>query len=108
MADETGGAVAPAKLEQASASVVLPFKKGLWQDIEPTVRAMVGDALLFLLGLIILAASFGGLLALAKLGYPPQFITTLESLHFWGYYCVIGVLLLDLFWKIVSHAFFRK
>jgi hypothetical protein len=82
-------------------------RQRLWNDVEPTARAMVGDAVLFLLGLLVLAGSFLGLLGLDRLGYPKSFIDILEALHFWGYFAVLGVLLLDLLWKVAAHAFWN-
>src|ERR1017187_4416903 len=79
-----------------------------WADVEPSARAMVGDAMLFLLGLLLLAGSFLALLGLASLGYRREFIGILESLHFWAYFAVLGVLLLDLGCKVAAHAFRRK
>jgi hypothetical protein len=87
-------------------------QRSLWreigEDIGPSAKAMLGDAALFLLGLIILAVSFVGLVGLKALQYPPKYIDTLEALHFWGYFSVLAVLLLDLLLKIASHSLRRR
>ena len=57
---------------------------------------MLGDAVLFFVGLCILAAAFLGLVGLQRLGYPQEFVHLLEKLHFWGYFAVLSVLLVDL------------
>lgn len=80
----------------------------IWHEIEPSARAMVGDALLFMLGLMVLGFSFAALLALEHVGYPPPYVVALETLHFWGYFCVLAVLLLDLVSKVAAHAFRKK
>lgn len=84
------------------------FWKQISLDITPSAKAMIGDAALFLLGLVILGVSFLGLLALQSLHYPSRYIGILEGIHFWGYFAVLIVLLLDLIWKIAAHAFSRR
>ena len=94
---------------KGTAQLVQPsFWRQVWKDIEPSARAMVGDAALFMLGIIVLALSFLGLLGLASLHYPTKYIDILETLHFWGYFAVLAVLLLDLLSKVASHAFWRE
>jgi hypothetical protein len=84
------------------------FWKLLWDDIQPPVKAMVGDAVLFVLGLAILAVSFLGLVLLERLHYPKEHIYLLMRLHFWCYYAVLTVLFFDLIFKVISHAFRKK
>ena len=69
---------------------------------------MLGDLALFTLGLLILAILFLFLLGLRKLNYPARYIEILESLHFWGYFAVLTVLLLDLLLKVTAHAFRKR
>ena len=76
-----------------------------WDDIELPVRKLLGDAAVFLLGILLSACVFLGLKGLALLGYPEDKITTLENLHFWGLFTFLGLLLLDLLWSAVAHAF---
>ena len=94
--------------QKANVSVDSALWAPLLLTIKPTVRSMLGDAVLFLLSLLILAVAFAGLQALERLGYPHQNIVLLEKLHFWGYFAVLAVLLIDLLIKIAAHAWGRK
>jgi len=84
----------------------------VWQrvqvEIVPPAIIMLGDLALFTLGLLILAILFLFLLGLRKLNYPVRYIAILESLHFWGYFAVLTVLLLDLLLKVTAHAFRKR
>jgi len=96
-------------MEETTAAPALKqsWPKRIMENITPAATAMVGDALLFLLGVFILAVSYFCLLGLQSFHYPPEHIKILEKLHFWGFFAVLFVLVMDLLVKITVHAFNR-
>lgn len=69
--------------------------KKVWTDIEPAVRAIVGDTIVFLVILASLALVFVGLGWLAGLGYDATRIERFEAMHYWGSFSVLAVFLLS-------------
>jgi hypothetical protein len=71
------------------------FGTKVWSDIEPAVRAIVGDTVVFLFILAALAVVFLGLGWLAGLGYDSSRIERFEAMHYWCFFCVLGAFLLS-------------
>ena len=71
------------------------FWKKLWSEIEPQVRAIVGETIVFILMVAALALVFVSLGWLAGLGYDPARIERFETMHYWACLAVLGIFLLS-------------
>jgi hypothetical protein len=68
--------------------------------------------MLFLIFLFVLTVVYAGLAGLRLLGYDSQRIHTFETMHYWAYLVVLGLLLIDLIIRVTlyvtSHASRKK
>ncbi len=76
------------------------FRQRLWAEIEPAVRALLGDVALFMLLLAALTIAYLGLEGLGALGYRTERVELLETLHYWAYLAVFVMFLVDLVLKV--------
>lgn len=70
----------------------------IWLEIRDRFKAVVGDAFLFIVVLLILELVS---LILARMDYPESRKRILETTHFGGSYSVLLVLIIDLVLKII-------
>ena len=76
------------------------FSARAWEGIELKARVLCGDILLFLIAIAGLTLVFMALQGLSVLGYPPERIEILETLHYWAYVVILASFVLDLLVKI--------
>lgn len=82
----------------------LGFWRQRWKNIEPVVGAFVEDGLLLLTFLTVLTLAYLALGWLAGLGYEPERIELLGTIHYYTYLVVFGFLMLDLLIRIALHT----
>jgi hypothetical protein len=80
------------------------FWKQVWEDIRPAARALAGDVAIFLIALGALAVVYLGLRGLGVLGYDPRRLEVFETIHYWAYFVVLAILLIDLILKVGGHV----
>lgn len=84
------------------------FLGELWKDIRPTALAMLGDAVVFQVGLLVLGVTSQSLRLLEHNGYRKEYVEILEKIHFTGFVAVLLVLSADLIFKLAAHGFGQK
>jgi hypothetical protein len=72
-----------------------PFWAKVWADIEPAVRAIIGDTAVCLCLLVALSLIYLLLGWLAGQGYDEVRIGRFETMHYWATVMVLGIFLLS-------------
>jgi hypothetical protein len=84
------------------------FWKRVWKNIEPAVGALVEDAILLVIFILVLSLAYLVLGILAGLGYPASRIETLETIHYYAYLVVFSTFMVDLVMRILLHTFRKR
>ena len=84
------------------------FKQQLWSSLEPVVLILLRDIILFLIVLAALIVGFVGVVGLKALGIPPQRVELLETLHWYAYFTVASIFLLDMVVKTILEIVRKK
>ena len=84
------------------------FKQKLWLRLEAPVLILLTDIILFLIVLAAMIVGFSGVAGLKALGMPPERVSILETMHFYAYFLIAFLFLLDMVIKIVLELVKKK
>lgn len=77
------------------------FKQKLWSSLEPVLIILLRDIILFLIVLAAMVVGLVGVAGLKALGMPPERVQVLETMHFYAYFAVAFVFLMDMVCKTI-------
>jgi hypothetical protein len=86
-------------------TILPPFVIEIWLDIRERFKAIIGDAVLFILVLGVLEIVQ---LVLGVMHYRADLKNIIEVTHFWGSYSVLVVLIVNLVVKVLISAWIRR
>ena len=84
------------------------FWRRRWENIEPAAGALIEDGALLVIFVAVLTVVYLALGMLAGLGYAPERVERLETIHYWAYLAVFGLFMVDLVIRVLLHTLRKK
>lgn len=79
------------------------FFEKVWGPIEPTAVIVLQDIILFMMVFAALIVGAVVISILKAFGIPAERVQLLEAMHWWAYFSLAVIFLIDMIFKVISH-----